>query len=239
MIYIAICDDEKYYREQMKDLVTRYFVEHQMEYHIELFSSGKEFCARGLDIAKYDIVFLDISMNEVNGIEAAYRIREYRKDTYIVFVTGFFNYALEGYKVDAIRYIMKDTLKASLNECLDAIFKKTEARMDQMEFKFIEAKKHVLLDKIIYIESQKHKLIFHILEAGLKEYSVYNKLDNIELQLKEYRFFRIHKSYLVNMKYIEKVGSYKVTLTYGQELSIPRLRYQAVKEAFVLYKGEL
>lgn len=240
MIKIAICDDEKYYREQMKCLITKYFMQYQTKnYCVDIFSSGKEFCEKESNVIQYDIVFLDIGMVELNGLETAYKIREHRSDTYIIFVTGFFNYALEGYKVDAFRYIMKDTLEISIVECLNAIFKKLKIQMDKMEFKFIEKKRSVYIDEIVYIESRKHKLTFYIMELGLVEYGMYSKLDDIEAQLKEYKFLRIHKSYLVNMKHIIKINSYKITLASGQELSIPKLRYQAVKETFALYKGEL
>ncbi len=241
MIYLAVCDDEKYYREQLEELVTRYINQHQLNsiVQIELFSSGKELCHKKSELNKYDIIFLDISMDELNGLETAYKIRQYRSDSCIVFVTSFVNYALEGYKVDAFRYILKDSMEDSMEECLDAVFKKLKAQLHTMEFKFIEGKKSVVIDKIVYIESQKHKLIFYILDNELKKYTMYTKLDDIEEQLMKYKFLRIHKSYLVNLNYINRVGSYKVTLTLGQEFTVPKSRYQTVKEEYALFKGEL
>lgn len=241
MIHIAICDDEKYYREQMEQLITGYLKEHQLDSKvaIETFSSGKELCDRAAEIQKYDVVFLDISMDGVNGIETGYKIRRYRNDTCIIFVTGFFNYALEGYKVDAFRYLMKDTIETSINECLDGVFEKLKSQIDTLKLKFLEGKKSVYIDKIMYIESQKHKLTFYVDGPEGTKYNIYTKLDTIEEQLKGYKFLRIHKSYLVNMKYIYKINNYKMKLTTGQEFTIPKLRYQSVKEEFVLYKGEL
>lgn len=241
MIHIAICDDEKYYREQMEQLVADYLKEHQLDgkVTIETFSSGKELCDKDAELQKYDIVFLDISMDEVNGIETGFKIRKYRNDTCIIFVTGFFNYALEGYKVDAFRYLMKDTIEASITECLDGVFEKLKHQIDTITLKFLEGKKSLYIDKIMYIESQKHKLTFYVEEPKGAKYNIYTKLDTIEEQFQGYKFLRIHKSYLVNMKYITKINNYKMTLTTGQEFTIPKLRYQQVKEEFVLYKGEL
>jgi DNA-binding LytR/AlgR family response regulator len=239
LLNIAICDDEKYYREHIQQLLIKYLDNYLIDYNINIFSSGKEFCEQGCGLAKYDIVFLDISMDEINGIETAYKIRTVNMDTYIVFVTGFISYVLEGYKVNAIRYILKETAEVSIVECMDTILRKMEFQMKKIEISFIEGKKQVYPDKIHYIESQKHKLIFNILESNLNKYCVYDKLDNFELQLKEYGFLRIHKSYLVNMKHIEGINNYKVKLITGEVFSIPKLRYQAVKEAYVLYKGEL
>lgn len=239
MLHIAVCDDEKYYRELMNQLIIKYLNNYQIDYNIDTFTSGKNLCEQGLGRAKYNIIFLDINMNEVDGIKTAYKIRTIDKDVNIVFVTGFINYVLEGYKVNAIRYIMKDNLEISLEECLNAILEKIKNQKKKVGFSFIEGEKRVNTDKIFYIESQKHKLTFYILESDLEKYNIYDKLDNIEPQLKEYGFLRIHKSYLVNMKYIERINNYRAVLTSGQGLSIPKLRYQSVKEAFVLYKGEV
>lgn len=91
---------------------------------------------------------------------------------------------------------MKNTLEVSVIECLDANFKKLEAQRDKMKFKFIGGEKSVLIDKIEYIESQKHRLIFYILEPEVTEYSIYAKLDDIEVLLKKNKFLRIIKDIL-------------------------------------------
>lgn len=239
MIYIAVCDDEKYYRKQVEHLIIRYLEDKQLEYNIDIFSSGEEFCEKSESLTKYDIVFLDINLKKMNGIEIAYKLKKYKSDIYIVFVTGYISYSLEGYKVDAIRYIMKDTLNVSIVECMDAIIKKMQIQINKMEFIFIAGKKQIYIDKILYVESQKHKLIFKIFESNLKEYEMYDKLDNIELKLCEYNFLRIHKSYFVNMKYIKRVNNYKAILVSGEELPIPKQRYQEVKRTFILFKGDL
>jgi len=70
-------------------------------------------------------------------------------------------------------------------------------------------------------------------------YQIYDKLDSVERNLEGYGFLRIHKSYLVNMKHIRKISNYIVSLDTGEELHVPRLRFQAVKEGFVAYKGAL
>lgn len=98
---------------------------------IDTFSSGKEFVELGIEMVKYKIVFLDINMDELDGIMTAKKIRENSKDMFIVFVTAFVNYTIEGYKVDAVRYILKDNknLVASVYECMDAIHEKWIIRL--------------------------------------------------------------------------------------------------------------
>lgn len=107
---------------------------------IDTFSSGKEFVELGIEMVKYKIVFLDINMDELDGIMTAKKIRENSKDMFIVFVTAFVNYTIEGYKVDAVRYILKDNknLVASVYECMDAIHEKMDYKITWAEFDFCE-----------------------------------------------------------------------------------------------------
>ena len=105
MLKIAICDDEKYDRSRVHTLLQDYLTVNRLNASINLFSSGKEFLSERDNLVKYDIVFLDINMEEVDGIQTAQRMRNYQSETCIVLVTAFINYALEGYKVGAVRLL--------------------------------------------------------------------------------------------------------------------------------------
>lgn len=237
MLQIAVCDDEQFYRDKMKNLLERYMQENALLYALHTFLSGEELLKECEDNMKFDIVFLDINMEEMDGIRTAERIRAYHSDTYIVFVTAFIDYALEGYKVNAVRYLMKDNLEGALEECMRAILQKRQ--IAQVTFTFLEGEKKLYTDRIIYVESRGHKSLFHYMEAGAGIYQIYSKLDILEKQLEGHCFLRIHKSYLVNMRHIRKVSNYTVFLDTGEELSVPRSRFQVVKEKFVDYKGAL
>ncbi len=237
MLQIAICDDEQFYREKIKYLLEEYLQAKGMLYTLHLFLSGEDFLEQCENNVRFDIVFLDISMEEVDGIQAAQRIRSFHSDTYIVFVTAFIDYALEGYKVNAVRYLMKDTLEIALEECMNAILQKMQVA--RVTFSFLEGEKRLYTDNILYVESRGHKSIFHYMESEMVSYQIYDKLDSVERNLEGYGFLRIHKSYLVNMKHIRKISNYIVSLDTGEELHVPRLRFQAVKEGFVAYKGAL
>ncbi len=237
MMQIAICDDERYYRKKIKELVQQYLERRGLPYMLSLFSSGEEFLEQRENAVKYDIVFMDINMSETDGIRTAERMRAFHSETYLVFVTAFINYVLEGYKVDAVRYIMKDTLDTAVEECMDAILQKMH--VSQVSFCFLEGERKLYTDNILYVESRKHKVIFYYMESEMRTYEMYEKLDRIEIALDGYSFFRVHKSYLVNMKHLRSVNNYRAELDTGEELPIPRSKYQAVKEAFVAYKGAL
>lgn len=234
---IAICDDEKFYREKIQKLLENYLKEHDLSYEIQLFSSGEEFLQESENKVKFDIVFMDINMSSLDGIQTAMQMRSFHSRTYIVLITAFIHYALEGYKVNAVRYIMKDTLDTAMGECMDAILQKMQLK--QVTFSFVEGEKRLYTDNILYVESQKHKSIFVYMDESLITYQIYERLDVIEEKLSGYGFLRIHKSYLVNMKHIYKISNYMAYLDTGEELPVPHLKYRKVKEEFVAFKGVL
>lgn len=110
MFYIAICDDEDYFCRKEKKIIEKYMMQRECKVKIELFSSGEELLQNKNSVLKYGIIFLDISMEKLNGMETAKYIRTITREAYIVFVTAYINYALEGYRVDAIRYLLKNLL---------------------------------------------------------------------------------------------------------------------------------
>lgn len=181
MLRIAICDDEKLFRENIKKYVLKYLSEKDISSEIDMFNSGKELLGLGTDLLGYNIIFLDINMDEIDGIMTAHKIREYSMDIYIVFVTAYVNYSLEGYKVDATRYLLKNTINfdESIYECMDTILHKMNYIVLKKYFKFNECEKNVQVDRILYIESRLHKLEFHIMEDKVLIYTLYATLNDM------------------------------------------------------------
>lgn len=241
MLKIAICDDEGYFRKFIREILTGYIERNGGIYEIDEFASGKEFVDLGIELIGYKIVFLDINMDDMDGMEAAQKIREVSNDIFIVFVTAFVNYTIEGYKVDAVRYIVKNNVNFSeqVYECMDAISAKMNYVVKKKTFHFNEGTRNIALERVLYIESRLHKLEFYIMEDKLSRYSLYGTLNDMERELADDAFVRIHQSYLVNMKYIESVSRYKAALSNGVRLEIPKARYRQVEETYVAYRGEL
>lgn len=238
---IAICDDEIYFAGKLREILMQYLEERHIDFEIELFSSGREFVELGVEMLQYQIIFLDINMKQMDGIETAKNVRAYTEESFVVFVTAYIDYSLEGYQVGASRYILKNNLnfREQIYECMDAITKKMKRFLTRKIFRFQEGEKKIRIENILYIESKLHKLEFNILEHGLATYTMYGTLNELENELEEYPFLRIHQSFLVNLKYIKCVTGYKVVLSNGQELTVPRARYKTVKDTFIAYKGEL
>lgn len=241
MFRVAICDDEKYFRKSIEKYVRKYLEEKEIAFEIDTFSSGSQLIELGIEIVQYSVIFLDINMDEMDGIITAQRIREYSSEIYIVFVTAYIKYSLEGYKVDAARYILKDNinLDESIYECLDTIFKKMNYVVLRKTFKFNECEKTIPIERILYVESKLHRLEFHIMENELVIYTMYGTLNALEKEVQGMNFARVHQSFLVNMKHIKSIGVSNVIMDNNQEITISRARYKDVRKEFVLYKGEI
>lgn len=239
MLKIAICDDEKFFAEELKKNISKYMKEKNITTTFEVFTSGEDLLDLGIGVNRYRIIFLDINMEQMNGLDTAKAIRKMNSDIYIVFITACMNYVLDGYKVDAVRYLLKDNedFNEALRECLDAICSKMSYVKKKKRIGFNEGALEVSLNRVLYIESKLHKLEFHVMEEELKIYTVYNTMNNIEDEYKEDGFIRIHQSYMVNMMYIKDVRKFEVELLDGTALAVPRARYDKVREQFTLYRG--
>lgn len=240
MFRIAVCDDEAVFIDTVKKYIADYLLKINEEFEIDTFSSGKELVALGQEIEKYAIIFLDVNMEGIDGIETAKKIREYSAEIHIVFITAYLDYSLEGYKVNAERYLLKNNvnLEESIGECMDSIVEKIRRTDLKRRFVFHQCETDVSLEKIIYIESRLHRLEFHLTEGGEKMFSMYGKLNVLEKELQTSGFVRIHQSYLVNLKHIKKVAGYHVILSNGQSLSVPKTKYREVKNTFIAFIGE-
>ncbi len=223
---IAVCDDREDDRGALKALLEAY----GQDFEIREYGSGKSLCGDMEFVRECGIVFLDINMDGMDGLEAARQIKAECPKVHIVLVTAYVNYALDGYKVKASRFLLKDDLEQTLPECLDDILR--EERV--VEFGFVEGTVRLRVDDIIYIETSRHKNVFYT--AG-ETYSIYKKMDELEAELAGMGFVRIHQSFLINMRYIGKLGSYVMVLTTGKEISVPKSRYPEVKRQYTLFKG--
>ena len=210
MLKIALCDNDMEFLKCEKKIIESYLESLEYKHKIILFMDGDELMALERKIVEFDIICLDIKMKKVDGMKVAYKLREYSKKTFLVFVTAFAPYAIEGYKVNAIRYLLKgqENFREAILECFDTILK--QENMSNVVFYFKEGYRKIGLADLIYIESSLHTLMFHMNNG--KVYTMKEKLDNINMKLKEYNFVRIHKSYLVNVSYIAEIKRYQAKL---------------------------
>ena len=141
MFKIAICDDENLFTEELKELISGYMMEKGLAFEIDIYSSGEALIELGIEVVRYTIVFLDINMEKVDGIKTAEMIRKVSREVFIVFVTAYVDYSLEGYRLDVVRYLLKGNVnfQSKVNECMDAIIDKMNYSVTKREFDFKES----------------------------------------------------------------------------------------------------
>lgn len=204
MIRIGICDDENSAREALRFQIER-LTEDGTEEIVYEFSSGKG-AVRWLKNhpGEIDLLFLDVEMPRMSGIIAAEEIRKFDKNLLIVFVTGYEDFVFEGYRVQALDYLIKPAKDEKLLDVIKRARKKTDgARNEQIIVQNTEGIYRLFWSDILYCYSQKRK-VFLVLKG--KEISCYGKLDEMADRLGK-KFVRIHQRYLVNSDYVEYVGS--------------------------------
>ena len=237
-VKIAVCDDEIIFARKLEKIINKYCTVKQIPFQIDIYQSGKEFIADNIKMMEYQIVFLDINMEEIDGLEAARELRKLCRDTYVIFVTAFINYTLEGYKVDAIRYLLKSdgNFGQSVCESLDAVFEKMQYKPHIREFSFQQGARRVALEKIVYIESSLHKLTFYVAEEGIVPYTMYETLNHIAAKFSG-DFVRIHQSYLVNLRFVRRIEGNNLLLQDNLALPVARSKLKEVRQKVAMYKG--
>ena len=231
---IIICDDCQKDRTFLNSLLREYEKKSIEQFYIMEYASGIGLCEDKGILSNCQIVFLDINMEKQDGLKTAIKIKELHPDIYIVLVTAYMSYSLEGYKVKASRFLLKDDLEQTIKECMDSLIRDIRKKDCYVEYSFVEGMVKLLTDDIIYIETARHKNVFY---TKKNVYTIYKKMDEIEAELCSLGFVRIHQSFLVNMRYIEKISSYVLRLITGKEISVPKSRYSEVKRRYALYKG--
>ena len=239
MFKIAICDDESLFTEELRELLSGYMMEKGLDFEIDTYSSGEALIELGIEVVRYNIVFLDINMEKVDGIKTAEMVRKVSREVFIVFVTAYVDYSLEGYRLDVVRYLLKgnENFHIKVNKCINEIIYKMNFSVTKKKFDFKEGRKELSLERLLYIESKLHLLEFHVMEDTETVYTMYETLNVLDDMLSENGFIRTHQSYLVNAKHIKNVVRCKVILSNGVELSIPKVRYTEVKKKFIACRG--
>ena len=227
MLKIAICEDEKKERELIKDYLINILNEINISYEILIFNSGEElFNNYPQDV---DIFLLDILMDKLNGMDTARKIRETDNKAEIIFITSLIEYALEGYEVRAYRYLIKpvkyDDLKTHILNCIKEIDIKNKHIIIKEQGNRIKLD----ISEITYIEVQKENITIHTLN---QTYETKGTMNNIEKEINCSRFYRCHKSFLINLEHIKSIKQYIAILENSDEVPISRYRFKDTKDRF-------
>lgn len=233
---IAIVEDDKKQQENTINILKKYAGEHSLLFSYNSFENGFNF----LDNYKaglYDIVFMDINMPGINGLEASKELRKIDSDVILLFVTDFAQFAIRGYEVDAYDFIVKPISYEHLSLKFDRLIPNLKKRNEEVKINLKNGNQILSLnvDEIIYVEVKSHDTVIHCED---KEYCVRIPLSNIEEQLPKDKFYRCNHCYIINFKYVGKIDKYQLIMSNGEELTISHPKKKAFMSALMNYLGE-
>ncbi len=240
MLRIAICDDDSKFTRKLETLVLQESQKLGIRADTDVFSDGKTLLKSFQNGDHYELIFIDIEMEQVDGITAARRIREIDRTVLLVYVSGYDKYLKELFEVEPFRFLSKP-----LNPVQFArYFKEACKRINETEvfyqFTFNKEIRKISVKDIVYFESN-NRIVYIHLKDGTNEY-FYGKLNNVEKELAASRqyFLRIHQSFLVNYDYIIKMNFFNITINYARkkmELKISEDRQKEVRRQLCKIAG--
>ena len=230
-IKIAIVEDDKGFSDTIKEYILRYGKENELPFEITQFPDAVGLLDQYTPT--YDLIFMDIQMPYMNGMDAAHRLRILDQKVLLIFITSLAQYAVEGYEVDALSYLVKPVNYYEFAMKLQKAVKRVP---------FISSNDVIISTKsgdirlaqedIRYVEVRGHWIVYHTLSG---EYSQYSSLSKVEEQLSATEFSRCYICYLVNMHYAQRINGTFCILDNGTELKISQPKkktFTATLEAY-------
>lgn len=232
---VALIDDDKRDREKLAEYIMCFAKEAGTDMDVFQFSSGDEFLGSYKKI--YDIIVFDIDMPGTDGIECARRLRKKDADVVLIFVTNMAQYAINGYEVEAVDYIIKPISYYDFSmKFYRTVAKAAQKKEHILQIDTTEGIRRLRISAIVYAEVISHYIYLHTVK---NTYKVRGSMKELEEELKEYSFQRIHRCYLLNLKYVEKIRNGEVTAM-GNILPVGRGYRTVLKQEYMRYvSGEL
>jgi len=227
---IVLCEDELSQQKLIKGYIEKIFESRNEEYEFLIYRNGESLIK---DYPKnVDIFLLDIQLEEIDGMNLARKIRNmYDKNVEIIFTTSLIDYVQEGYEVRAYRYLLKPIKLGDLERHLISCF--NEIERNKGKELILSSKTEIFkinTADICYIEVLKREITIH---TKTSEHSINMTMDSIEGKINQQNFHRCHKSYLVNLDYVEKVKQYVVIMENKEEVPVSRYRFKEFKNVYL------
>lgn len=235
MFCVACCDDNAPWLEQFAQQLSRLLRARGTPYRIYTYPNGEALMA---DLADPNnamhLLFLDIMLAEEDGLALAARLRAVRPRLPVVLMSSSAEFALSGYAVHPAHYLLKPISDEALGGALDYCMS-LRSTPEPLVFRWQKAEKVLPVGEILYVEVFDALLKVHTRTGTV--YQTTGHLSQLELKLPPGQFFRCHKSYLVNLDYVEGIRRYSLLLTGGHTVPVSKQNYTAVKQAYLSYSS--
>lgn len=231
-VSVAICEDEPYLLEQLGKNVRHFLHAEGYRSRILLFSSGEALLDAG---QVFDILLADIRLPGKSGLEVARQLCGNRQESRLIFITAYPEYAAEAFELDAVHYIVKPVSREKLSHAMEKALRHvpgTDCR--RVTVAMGNRTDRIPIRDILYCESLDHRILVH---TQMAEYAYFGTLEKLEKQL-DARFFRCHKSYLVNLDYVVSKQQDSAVLSNGDRVLIARRKQREFSQRLLEYFRE-
>ena len=239
---IIICDDNLEDLSSIEELLKQYMQDREITgCQIEIFSDPSVLFEKIEYGEQADVYLLDMIMSEKTGIDIGRQLRNHGCENAIIYITSSVDYALDAFHVHAVRYLLKPLAKTDLFEALDHAFAHIKQKPDPVYFvKTKDGLIHVPHSHIEYIENVSRTLDVH-LTNGERVTSIFIRSsfdEKIEPLLESKAFLHVHKYFVVNLKYVKKLGTNHVIMDSGEKVPVSKAKTAAVKKKYLLFFSE-
>ncbi|QGQ18974.1 response regulator [Cellulomonas sp. JZ18] len=234
MIRVGIAEDDAASVALLRSYLDRYEQEHDVAFRTTTYGDGADLVERYR--SDQDILLLDVEMPDLDGFSAAERVRAVDQDVVIVFITNMAQYAIRGYEVEALSYLLKPVPYYAFSQQMRRSVERVRARasVDRLSFTVNGDLVRLDLADVLYVESIRHHLVVHTVDG---RYQLVGALKNMEAELADKGFFRSNNCYLVNMRHVRAVRQSTCVLHGGHELVVSRPRKKAFLAALTDHVG--
>lgn len=236
-MYVAVCDDDSVSREFEAALIRQWAEQNSLVVNIDVFSSAENFLFeiedRKID---YDLFILDIQMGKMNGVELARNLRKMGMNGTLVFLTGVKDYAIEGYEVGAVRYLLKPLKEENLFSVLDMAYKTQKQQENDVFLLQISGEiTKIPFNNIVYIEANGHYVSLTGTDFK-KEWK--SSFSTVTEGLDARGFFLLSRGLLVNLDHVKRISRTECLLDNGTNLPVARNKYSELNESFINFYKE-
>lgn len=228
---ICICDDECFTVREIRGLLEPFQTEAE-SFNISDFSCGEDLIEFYKNGGSFDIVFIDIEMKGINGIESAETIREFAPETIIIFVSSHSSYIFDAFRIEALHFLVKPIKEKEFSEVFTRAMKKYTAVNASVILKWESVRNKTSINKISFVEGYRRHLIVHTAEGVFESVG---KISEIYEILKPHGFVRVHQGFIVNMNYIKNFNASEVELTDGSRVAVSVRKKQEALKAYDIF----
>lgn len=231
---IGICEDDKTQKEYILQQIQDYYDECGQKIVMEAFESAEELMFKYPEELPFDCLILDIKMKKIDGMELAKWIRKKDNNIKIIFITGDKDYVFDGYKVGAVRYILKPYKKQDLIEALNCVEESiNDSQLEETVYiSYQGSSLKLVMSDILYVQVKGHYIDIY---TKVKQYNYKETMQNIRNTLSSDEFVMANRSALVNLKHIEKITKTECFMDNEAVISVSRGCYEELNKAFIRY----